>query len=145
MLDFLQQNWFNFIQTIFLLLGFYLAYITYKDDKHSQQLNHLLSLNRNHQKIWNEVAQNTKLLKSLNRKPTKKKPITTDEYYFVRQLVFHLYTTYSAIQLGQMEFNKGIENDIRDYFSRPIPRQIWKELRDYQDDEFVVFIESVLK
>jgi len=50
-----------------------------------------------------------------------------------------------AIQLGQLESFKGIEDDIKRYFKLPLPKKVWKEVKAFQDEEFVAFIESVLK
>jgi hypothetical protein len=37
----------------------------------------------------------------------------------------------------------GLAADVREFFSRPIPRLIWNEIKRYQEADFVVFVENV--
>ena len=39
----------------------------------------------------------------------------------------------------------GLKDDIREFMSLPIPKAVWAKMKDFQDKEFVVFVESALK
>jgi hypothetical protein len=38
-----------------------------------------------------------------------------------------------------------MERNIRAFFAIPVPRLIWQELREYQDPDFVAFVETEMK
>jgi hypothetical protein len=35
--------------------------------------------------------------------------------------------------------------DVRQFFSRPIPRLVWESVKELQDNEFVEFVQSCLE
>jgi len=36
----------------------------------------------------------------------------------------------------------GLKKDVREFFSLPIPRAVWNEMKSYQDSDFVRFVEE---
>ena len=130
--DFLQHHWFNLAQTVFLALSFYLAVRRSKNDKDQQRLEHLYTHLEIYRKTREVLTINPNLLSNLKRKPTKRKPITDEEFYFVQQTIFQLYIAYEAIQAGYLSNNDGLKRDIQSYFKQPIPLNVWEELKTNQ-------------
>ncbi len=69
-------------------------------------------------------------------------PITESERLLVRLLVSHLNATYEAVKNSNIRRMNGIDDDIKKFFSAPIPRAVWDELRLFQNSDFVAFVEG---
>ena len=70
------------------------------------------------------------------------KPITEAEELFVNQLFLHLNSAFQAIRVGLFSTPEGLETDVREFFSHPIPRMVWKKMRKFQNKALVKFIEA---
>jgi len=139
----LQQHLFDIIQTIFLVLGFYLAAKSYQDDDRSRQVGHLLQLGESYRKIKETLIEKPELASIFNTKKDASK-ITTIERNYIQQVIMQMYSVYIATKLGQFDSFEGIENDIRRYLSFPLPNQVWEEVKIFQDREFVAYIDEIL-
>jgi len=40
---------------------------------------------------------------------------------------------------------EGLRRDVAQIFARPVPKAVWENTKQFQNDDFVKFIESVLK
>jgi len=143
--QFLTENWFNVVQTVFLILGFGLAAKSYSDDNKSRKVGHLLKLGRHYQKIKDALIERPELKNVFKKKPTGGTTVSPTERYYIQQTIMHIYTVYMAIQLGQLESFKGIEDDIKRYLKLPLPKKVWNEVKKFQDGEFVAYIDALLK
>lgn len=66
------------------------------------------------------------------------------ERLFVLFLILHLSASFEARKHGMYFSEGGLEHDIRDFFILPIPRQVWRQFRGYQEPDFVRFVESIM-
>jgi hypothetical protein len=37
---------------------------------------------------------------------------------------------------------QGLQNDVRDFLTLPIPKAVWEKIKPFQDGDFVTFVES---
>ena len=138
----LQQHLFDIIQTIFLVLGFYLAAKSYQDDDRSRQVGHLLQLGESYRKIKETLIEKPELASIFNTKKDASK-ITTIERNYIQQVIMQMYSVYIATKLGQFDSFEGIENDIRRFLNFPLQAAVWEEIKEFHDREFVEYIESL--
>jgi len=82
----LQQHLFDIIQTISLVLGFYLAAKSYQDDDRSRQVGHLLQLGESYRKIKESLIEKPELASIFNTKKDASK-ITTIEHNYIQQVI----------------------------------------------------------
>ncbi len=71
-------------------------------------------------------------------------PITTAEKRFVTELIHHLAAVRVALKSGTLGELQGLERDIVGFFGKPIPARIWTDLRGFQNDDFVLYVESIM-
>ena len=57
-------------------------------------------------------------------------------------LVQHVNSVYQAMNDQLVVKMEGFRRDIAEFFSLPIPREIWEKLKPMQNDDFVAFVES---
>ncbi len=71
-----------------------------------------------------------------------REPITEHERLIVRLLILHLNAAYHAAKISNVVRLEGIHVDIRRFFAARIPATVWAELREFQNRDFVRFVEQ---
>lgn len=143
--DFLFKNWFDLLQTAFIIIGFILTYRANRSDVRSSKVDHLLSLSQSYREIWNKTYSQPELLRIKEKDvDLEKHPITEAEQRMVKETILHIYAVYIAIENKQLD--KGeMEKDISKFLQLPIPNAVWNEVRGYYPKRFVSFVDSLLK
>lgn len=143
-LDFLLKNWFDFLQSIFIVGGFILSCYAIRSDIRSRKVEHLIQLNQSHRDIWSKTYSHPELLRIRQTDiDLNTNPITDAERRLVIEIIAHIYSVYEAIQNKQFD-NNEVEKDIAKFLNLPIPNAIWKEVKDFYDMKFVNYIDGLL-
>ena len=69
-------------------------------------------------------------------------PITDAERLFVLFLILHLASSFEATKHGMYFAEHGLRADVREFFANPIPQVVWREMKRYQQRNFVEFVED---
>ena len=142
--DFLLKNWFDLLQSVFIMCGFLLTYLANRNDIRSQKLENLLHLNQSYRKIWGKIYSHPELLRIRKTDlDLDTNPITETERRMVCEVILHMYAVYEAIQNEQLD--KGeMGKDISDFLHLPIPNTIWQEVKMYHNKQFVCYVDRLL-
>jgi hypothetical protein len=144
-LSWLQEHWFDTLQTLALLAGFAFTAVTLRRDERSRRVQNLFRLTAGHRELWAQLGHDPALCRILAPAPNLAlEPVTEAETRFVGLLMLHLNTAHHAIRNGVMDAPDGLGADVRDFFTHPLPRAVWEKLRPLQDASFVAFVESHL-
>lgn len=145
MSDFLQNHWFDLLQSLFIITGFILAAITFRSERRSRKLTTLLTLRKNRNEVWNPIFTHPELARIRHKQvDLVAKPITAKERQLVQQSITHLHSVFQAIQLGDITAPPELERDVRQFFSLPIPKVILEEVKAFQADDFIKYINQAL-
>ena len=143
--DFLLKNWFDLLQTCFIVGGFILTYRATRQDIRSSRVDHLLQINESHREIWAKTYSHPELLRVRESEvDLEKHPNTEAERRIIKEGIIHIYAVYEAIQNKQLdkgEMNKDVSNFLR----LPIPNAVWREVKMYHNKQFVSYIDALLK
>ncbi len=71
-----------------------------------------------------------------------KDSISDKEALFVNLLILHLGTVYRPMKSGMFVNLEGLQRDIQEFFSLPIPKAVWEKAGPFQNKDFVEFIET---
>jgi hypothetical protein len=138
----LGENWFTGLQTLGIVASLSFTAGSFRREDRSRRVENLFRLNANHRDIWAQTFKQPELRRVLSQSPNLSlNPVTEDEAQFVRLLILHLNTAHHAVRTGLMDMPEGLGADIRTFFANPIPRAIWRQMRDLQDAKFVIFVE----
>jgi hypothetical protein len=142
---FITRNWIDILQSVGIIAGLLTsAYTTHKDAQ-VQRIQNLFTLTKNHREIWSQVADKPELARVLDRLPDlNRHPISNAERLFVLFLILHLASSFEATKHGMYFVEQGLRNDIREFFSFPIPLVIWNEFRKYHQSDFVQFVTDIM-
>jgi len=136
------QHWLELFQPVNSVGLLFTAYTIHKDAKVRQVSNHLAIVHE-HREIWNKAHEHPELFRILQHDvDLDQQPISNEERIFVRDLVLHLDSVYRAMKAGMTVNLEGAQNDIKAFFSKPITKSVWAQLKPFQDTSFVRFVDA---
>ncbi len=140
---FTTRNWIDILQSIGIIAGLLTSAYTIHKDAEVQRVQNLFTLTKNHREIWSQVTEKPELWRVLDPAPDlSQNPITEAERLFVLFLVLHLASSFEATKHGMYFAERGLRTDVREFFGLPIAREVWDQIKKYQQPQFVSFVES---
>jgi hypothetical protein len=145
-LQWIGEHWFDLLQTVGIVGGLlFTAHTTRKDDR-SRKIANLIAIKQQHREIWTEVYDRPELARVLDKTvDLSSQPISREESLFVKIIILHLDTVHRAIEADLFVQLEGLQRDIREFFSSPIPQEVWEKMKPLQDADFVCFVDACLK
>ena len=143
MSEWLGAHWFELLQTASILVGFFATAHSIRADTKERKIENLFALTESHRELWTRLYERPELVRVLNDAvDLQLSPVSAEEELFVHLLILHLRAWFKARHAG-MEFDDdAVAADIGQFFSHPIPRAVWKNSREFQDHDFVEFVEA---
>ena len=119
---------------------------SFRDTQRERELGNLIALTQAHREIWLQFQSDAELVRILDRNADAASfPATAKEEFFITSLILHLYCAYRGIQRGMYPKLEGLQRDIREFYSLPIPSQVWERMKVFQDRDFVSFVDDALR
>lgn len=123
--------------------GLFFTAASFRADTKERRISNLMSIAESHRTLWLQVTRNPDLTRILRDDvDLESSPITPAEERFVHLLIIHLFVTFEAVESGMMSEIHGLKRDVRDFFSHPIPKQVWSWSRQFQEARFQAFVEE---
>jgi len=141
--DWFASNWFDLLQTVGIVGGLlFTAYAIRRNEK-ALRISNLLAVKQAHQEIWSKLYERPELSRILNAvTDLNLEPVSIAEVLFVNSLILHLGAVFQAIEDDTLTPMEGLRTDIRNFFSLPIPKFVWQRNRQFQNTDFVEFVET---
>src|ERR1700679_1117618 len=138
------DHWFGLIESSCVLIGLLLNAYTIRQDEKARRIGNLISINEQYGHMWRELYDRPTLFRVLRKDVNlHEAPVSDEEWLFVKMIILHLDMVRRAIQAGMFVKLEGLESDVRDFISLPIPKAVWEKLKPFQNRDFVIFVESV--
>jgi len=142
-INWLWQNWLNLFQTVGIVGALVFTGFALFLDGRSRRAGDLIRLTDRHRELWERMSMEPQLARILDPSvDIAKAPATREEELFVIFVILHLSDNYFVIKAAFFEAPRGLRKDIELFFSLPLPRAVWKKVRDLQDEPFVEFVED---
>lgn len=153
MAQWLAENWFNLISTVFGGGGLWFTAFSIRKDAQARReeakarrISNLLAITANYREIWKEFFSSLQLSRVID--PTADvatHPITPAEESFINLVISHTSSTYEALKEELLNRQEGLRRDVRSFYSLPIPQAVWHKTKPLQNQDFAAFIDSSLK
>jgi hypothetical protein len=141
--DWLSNNWFTGLNTVAIIAALIYPQISLRRDERSRRVGNLFQLTGQHHDVWSQLFTKPELKRLLRADvDITQHPATAEEMLFITFLVLNLNSAHYAIKNRLIDSPRRLGTDIRTFFARPIPRAVWTDIRHFQDDDFVAFVES---
>jgi hypothetical protein len=136
----------DLLQTTSIVVGLYATTHTIRADTKERKIQNLFTLTSAHRDLWTHFLDRPEVQRIYSCDvDLENAPPTMAERRFVGLMILHVRTAFKARKAG-MEFgDDAIEADLRQFFSRPIPHAIWDSLKEFQDADFVAFLDHILE
>jgi hypothetical protein len=141
--DWLSHNWSTLVQTVAVAAGLLLVGIALLLEARARRVQNLIQLTQQHRELWERMYSQPELTRILDPDADlTKTAVTAEEEMFVVFIILHLSSTYYAMRSGFFQKPHGLRKDIERFFSLPIPRAVWEEVKILQDAPFVKFVDQ---
>lgn len=139
------QNWFTLLSAVGIGGGLWFSGISSRAETKTRQLTNLIAMTQNHRELWRDFHRDPSLARVMDTSADVSTcPVTCGEEEFVNIVIQHLSSVYHAILIGLTIEPEGIERDVCEFFSLPIPKAVWDKAKPLQDDKLVEFVENCL-
>lgn len=139
------SGWFAAVQSVGIIASLlFTAYATFRNSQLTKVSNSLL-ITQHHREIWSlYLSHEKKLARVFSENPDLKwKPVTEAEKTFMILIFLHMSAAFKAQKNSSVHSIEGMDLDILEVLSLPIPKQIWTEVKGFQDRDFVDYVESL--
>ena len=141
----LKENWFTLLQSLGIVSSLVFTALALRRDTKARVVSDILALTQHHRELWSEVHRRSDLARVLRKDVNLvAEPISDAEREFLKTVFVHLHTGWLLSRKGVLATEETLVADLRDFFSRPIPRHVWEEARDTRDRHFREFVEQSL-
>ena len=138
----LLHNGHNLLETAGILGGLIFTSLSFRHDTKSRKVATLISLTAQHRDIWEELYNKPELRRVLDATVAEGVTPTEEERKFVNSIILQAHCVFRAIQLGELMTLGGLAKDIGQFFSLPLPANVWSAVKQFHDADFVDFIEN---
>jgi hypothetical protein len=146
LLHWIREHGFDLVGTVGVIASLSFTTFTVRKDEKARNISNLLALTSEHRDIWTAFYERPSLARVLSTKvDVRQDPVTDEESIFVTFLILHLSATYEAIQAGVFSTGQAVAEDIRWFFSLPIPQDVWERSKPFQDKAFAAFVDECRK
>jgi hypothetical protein len=139
------ENGTAFIQSAGIILGLLFTGAALRAETRSRQVENLIRITEGHRALWTYFDERPELSRLFQYQvDLKEHPPTAKEIRFVQFLINHLLLTFRAQQWGLYGSPERLKDDVRSFFSLPIPGAAWEKVRRYHDADFQKFMQETL-
>lgn len=142
-LNWLAQHWFDTLQTLAIVVSFGVTAYTLRRDQRVRRLSNTFEINRQHRDLWLSFSQRPELAR-IFESTAENEGISTVETEFINLVILHLKLAHYAMREKLYEPPEGLSDDIRHFFTKPIPRRVWEEKKRFHGAAFTAFLEKHL-
>ena len=137
------ENWITYLNALGVVGGLFFTGYSLHSETKTRKITNLLTLTQSHRDIWKEILREPKLNRVLStRVDTDRTPVTREEEIFVTLVIQHLGIVFRAMKNDLTVDPEGLRRDVWQFFSLPIPENVWNRIKVLQDDDFVAYVES---
>jgi hypothetical protein len=143
-LRWIEDHWLDALQTLGIVAGLWFTSLSAFRDHRSRKLQNLLSINSNHRQIWLQAFSHPHLFRILKPKVNlRRNPVSEEEALFVNLVILHLTTVLEAMNDGLMRKPQGHDADLKEFFSLPIPRHVWRKTAKFRSEATLRHVEHL--
>jgi len=144
--EWLTNNWFSLLQSLGIICGLLFTATSIRRDTAARRASDLLSLSERHQDLWSELYRRPELRRIRSKEvDLLANPVTGSEEEFLKLVFVHFYTGWLLARKGALLEMNAFKEDVRTFFSLPIPKAVWKEAHEGRDPKFVEFVDAYSK
>jgi len=134
------------IESCGIVTGLFFTGFALRTDVRSRRVDILMRLTESHRALWILFDERRPELKRVfdSRADLASHPLTPQEARFIQFFINHVIITFRSGKLGLYVSPDQLDVDLREFFSRPVPRAAWEKLRRFQDRDFADYMQRII-
>jgi len=146
MAQWLAENWFDLFSSLGIIGGLWFTAVSLRSETKTRRIANLLIITANYREVWKEFFRSPELARVIDPSAdVAKQPVTSAEDFFVHLIISNTNSVYETLKDELVTKQEGLRQDVRLFFSLPIPKAVWNNTKLLQNQDFAAFIESSLK
>ena len=142
----LAENWFTLFNSVGVIGGLWFTAVSLHSETKTRRVANLLTITANYREVWKDFFRSPELARVIEPSADlSKQPVTPAEEFFVNLIISHISSVYEALKDELLTKQEGLRQDVRSFFSLPVPKAVWSATKLLQNRDFAAFIESCLK
>ena len=136
----------DLLQNLGIIVGFVFTAHSVRKESEARKISNMVSVAQHHYAIWKQLYERPELSRIMDRgADLGTKPLTNEELLFVTSLIQHLDMVRRMIKAKMFVKLEGLQTDIKEFFSLPIPKAVWETMKPFQDKAFIRFVGKILR
>ncbi len=146
MVAWLGTSWIDLLQTAGVVGGLLISAAALRMDTKVRRTEVILRLTEAHRDIWERLVEQPSLARVLEPEVNlSAAPPSPAERRFVQLVILHLATVRQAVREGTYDASPGMDDDIREFLSLPIPRSVAESLVRFQPADFQDYLGRLME
>ena len=142
----LAEKWFTLFNSVGVIGGLWFTAVSLHSETKTRRVANLLTITANYREVWKDFFRSPELARVIEPSADlSKQPVTPAEEFFVNLIISHISSVYEALKDELLTKQEGLRQDVRSFFSLPVPKAVWSATKLLQNRDFAAFIESCLK
>lgn len=139
------EHGFDLVGVVGIIASLLFTAASFRKDDRSRRISNLIAIKQQYRDVWQEFYDRPNLARVLKGDvDIANEPVSDDEFLFVKLLILHLDTVFRAMKAGTFVTLEGLQDDVAQFLSLPIPKFVWEKLKPLQDRAFIAFVENCL-
>jgi hypothetical protein len=139
----LEQNWFTLLQSIGIIGSVLLTAWGLLRDRRQRRVGDLLTLAAQHRELWSDVHKRPELARvGAKQVDLVAQPISVAEEEFLLLVIVHFWLGWKLAKEGALLSLAVLAKDSQEFFTLPLPHDVWRRTKEGRDPKFVRFIEK---
>ncbi len=135
----------DLLQNLGIISGFLFTAHSIRREGEARKIGNAMEMTQHHHTIWKQAYERPELSRILDKgADLETKPLTNEERLFVTLLILHLDVVHRAMKAKMFVKLGGVREDIKGFFSLPIPKAVWETAKPLHDEVFIRFVETAL-
>ncbi len=140
------ENWFNLLSVAGIVGGLCFTGFSLHSEAKTRRVANLLKLTASQRALMEVFYKNLSMTRILDpNADVNALPVNQGEEIYINTLIHHLASAFRAMQSDLTVQPEGLSQDVRTFFSLPLPKAVWKKAKRFQDRDFVRFVETCLR
>lgn len=119
------------------------AVYSLREQTRQLKVGNALVITQHHRELWGYMLDHPDLQRVFDKTADiVAQPISERERMFVNMMFLHSSVCLKAAREKVIPPIEGIEADIRDILSYPLPKAVWKDVRPYHEKTFAAFVQQ---
>lgn len=137
------NNAFNLISVVGVICSLCFTAFSLRSETRTRRISNLLAVTANHREVWSTFLVHKDLARVRDaRADLSAAPVTDAELIFVNMVIQHVNSVYQAMNDQLFVKLEGLRRDIAEFFSLPIPSNVWEKVKMTLNDDFVEFVDG---